>query len=231
MSRTKTLTVAVTPRTSFGTSASRRLRRNGQVPAVVYGHGAEVKAYTLAADAAEAILHHPGLMSLTADGVEAGLVILKSAQHHPINPGLLHIDFLAVRADEMITATVPVQAIGVPRGAAVGGQLEQVLRQLEIECLPGDLPEFIEVDISGMDLDTTLHVEDLPMPEGIKATTDAELAVFQVRLPKIEEAKEDAAATEAAAAPAAAAAATDDKKPGDKKAGEKKAGEKKDAKG
>ncbi len=228
MSRTKTLTVAVTPRTSFGTSASRRLRRGGQVPAVVYGHGAEVKAYTLTAETAEEVLHHPGLMSLSADGAEAGLVILKSAQRHPINPGVLHLDFLAVRADELIKATVPVEAVGVPRGAAAGGQLEQVLRLLEIECLPGDLPEHIEVDVSGMDVDATLHVRDLPMPEGIKATADAGLAVFQVRLPKIEEAKEEAAATAAAeAAPAAeAAAATDDKKAGDKKAGEKK-----DAKG
>lgn len=224
MSRTKTLTVAVTPRTSFGTSASRRLRRGGQVPAVVYGHGAEVKAYTVTAETAEEVLHHPGLMSLSADGAEAGLVILKSAQRHPINPGVLHLDFLAVRADELITATVPVEAVGVPRGAAAGGQLEQVLRQLEIECLPGDLPEHIEVDVSAMDLDTTLHVRDLQMPEGIKATADAGLAVFQVRLPKVEEAKEDA--TAAAAAPAAEAAATDDKKAGDKKAGEKK-----DAKG
>lgn len=238
MSKTKTLTVEVKPRTTFGTSASRRLRREGMVPAVLYGHGAEVKSFVVTDETAHAVLHHPGLMSLTMDGAEAATAILKSSQRHPVSSGILHLDFLAVRADELIRSVVPVGATGTPKGATAGGQLEQVLHMLEIECLPGDLPESIEVDVSGMDLDVTMHVRDVPMPEGIKAVSDGGLAVFQVRLPKIEEVKEEKPAAEEGAeaaaegaAPAAEGGQADEKKAaagekaekGDKKAaGEKK---------
>lgn len=237
MSKTKTLTVEVKSRTTFGTSASRRLRREGMVPAVLYGHGAGVQSFVVTDETAHAVLHHPGLMSLTLDGAEAATAILKSSQRHPVSSGILHLDFLAVRADELIRSVVPVQATGTPKGATAGGQLEQVLHMLEIECLPGDLPEFIEVDVSGMDLDVTMHVRDIPMPEGIKATSDAGLAVFQVRLPKIEEVKEEKPAEEEGAeaaaegaAPAAEGGEADAKKAaGDKaeKGDKKAAGEKK----
>jgi len=237
MSKTKTLTVEVKPRTTFGTSASRRLRREGMVPAVLYGHGAEVKSFVVTDDTAHAVLHHPGLMSLTLDGAEAATAILKSSQRHPVSSGILHLDFLAVRADELIRSVVPVQATGTPKGATAGGQLEQVLHMLEIECLPGDLPDFVEVDVSGMDLDVTMHVRDIPMPEGIKATSDAGLAVFQVRLPKIEEVKEEKpvaeegaeAAAEGAEAAAEGGEADEKKAAGDKaeKGDKKAAGEKK----
>lgn len=206
MSRSKTLTIEVTPRVNLGTSASRRQRRAGNVPAVLYGHGAAVQTLTVAEATVQEVLHHPGLMSLNIAGAEPTTAILKSSQRHPVSGITLCLDFLAVRADELIRSVVAVDFHGVPMGAARGGQLEQVLHQLEIECLPGDLPESIDVDVSGMDLDTTMHVRDIVMPEGIRAVSDAGVAAFQVRLPKVEEVKEEAPAEAAAAAGAEAAA-------------------------
>ena len=243
MARSKTLSVEVKPRTCCGTSASRRLRREGMVPAVLYGHGAEVKTFVMSDETADAVLHHPGLMSLTVDGAETATAILKAAQRHPVNDGILHVDFLAVRADEVIRSMVPVKSTGTPKGATAGGQLEQVLHMLEIECLPGDLPEHVEVDVSGMELDVTMHVREIPMPEGTKAVSDGGLAVFQVRLPKIEEVKEEApAAAEGAEAAEAAEAAAEGAEAGEKaekgekgekteKADKKAGSEKKEAKG
>ena len=206
MSRTKTLTIEVTPRVNLGTSAARRQRGAGAVPAVLYGHGAAVQTLTLAEATAQAALHHPGLMNLTIAGAEPATAILKASQRHPVSGIILHMDFLAVRADELIRSVVPVDFHGVPMGASRGGQLEQILHSVEIECLPGDLPESIDVDISGMDLDTTMHVRDMVMPEGIRAVSDPGLAAFQVRLPKVEEVKEEAPAEAAAAAEGAEAA-------------------------
>lgn len=200
------MTIEVTPRVNLGTSASRRQRRAGDVPAVLYGHGAAVQTLSVAEATVQAVLHHPGLMNLNIAGAEATTAILKSSQRHPVSGITLCLDFLAVRADELIRSVVAVDFHGVPVGAAKGGQLEQVLHQLEIECLPGDLPESIDVDVSGMDLDTTMHVRDLVMPEGIRAVSDPGVAVFQVRLPKVEEVKEEAPAEAAAAAGAEAAA-------------------------
>lgn len=207
MSKSKTLNVDIKERTDFGTSVSRRLRRQGMVPAVLYGHHAAVQSLMVSEDTAHAVLHHPGLMNLVRDGSsEPATAILKSSQRHPVSGIILHMDFLAVRADEVIRATVPLDYHGIPMGAAKGGQLEQILHLLEIECLPGDLPESIVVDVAGLDLDATMHVRDVAMPEGIKAVSDGALAVFQVRLPKIEEAKEETPEGEAAEGAEAVAA-------------------------
>jgi large subunit ribosomal protein L25 len=203
MSKSKTLTVDIKVRTEAGTSAARRMRRAGTIPAVLYGHGAPVQSLAVSEETAKAVLHHPGLMSLALDGAESATAILKSSQRHAVSGQILHLDFLAVRADEVIRATVPLDYHGIPMGASKGGQLEQILHLLEIECLPGDLPESVVVDVSGLDLDATMHVRDLTMPEGIKAASDGALAVFQVRLPKIEEVKEEKPEGEAAAPEAA----------------------------
>ena len=232
MAKSKTLTIEVKPRTTAGTSAARRMRRAGLIPAVLYGHGAEARNLAVPEETAQAVRHHPGLMNLNIEGSEPATAILKTLQRHAVSENILHLDFLAVRADELIRSTVPVYAIGIPLGASRGGQLEQVLHLLEIECLPGDMPESIEVDISALDLDATMHVRELAMPEGIKAISDGGLAVFQVRLPKVEEVKaEEEPTAEAAAAAAAegaeaapaegAEAAKKDEKKGEKKSEKK----------
>ncbi len=193
MNKSKTIDVSVQARTEAGTRPARRLRRRGMVPAVLYGRNTAVEALMLSEEAAEAVVHHPGLMNLTREGAEPAMAILKAAQRHPVSGAILHLDFLAVRADQKIRASVPVDHHGIPAGASKGGQLEQALHMLEIECLPADLPEEIVVDVSGLDLDATMHVRDLPLPEGVRALSDGGLVVFQVRLPKIEEVKEEAA--------------------------------------
>jgi large subunit ribosomal protein L25 len=186
MSRSKTLTVEVSARERTGTSASRQLRSSGSVPGVIYGHGSAGTSITVGQNALLEVLRHTGLIELTSASGDPRSAILKEVQRHPITGHVLHVDFQEVKADEIVQATVPIEAVGEPAGARHGGLLEQVVHELDIECVPADLPESIEVDVSGMDLDDTIHVSDLPIPEGVKSTTDPELPVFQVRLPKEE---------------------------------------------
>ena len=90
-----------------------------------------------------------------------------------------------MRADETITASIPIESHGEPVGLQHGGQLEQALHELEVNCKPADMPEVIEVEVSEMELDDVLHVSDLALPEGVEAALDPELPVFQVRIPRI----------------------------------------------
>lgn len=186
MSRSKTLTVEVSARECTGTGAARRLRSTGSVPAVIYGHGSAGTSITVGQEALIEILHHTGLIELRSESDDPRSAILKDIQRNPITGHVLHLDFLEVKADEIVQATVPIESVGEPAGARHGGLLEQVVHELDIECVPADLPESIEVDVSGLDLDDTIHVSDLVMPEGVKSTADPELTVFQVRLPKEE---------------------------------------------
>lgn len=197
MAKMNVLQISAEKRSALGSSASRRIRRSGMVPAVLYGHGMAAESLALPLDAAEKILHHPGMMDVNIEGEGTTSAILKDMQRNAISGQILHIDFLMVKADELIRSSVPIQPRGEPAGAAHGGQLEQGLHELEIECLPGNLPEFIEIDVTPLEVDQSLHVGDLTLPEGIKAVSDETLSVFQVRLPRVEEeptAEEDAEA-------------------------------------
>lgn len=184
MSGSKTLTVAVSPREETGSSASRRLRAAGSIPAVLYGHGSAATSITLGADSLPQVLHHSGLIELAVSGGAARTAIVREVQRQAVSDHVLHVDFLEVRADEVIQATVILEPHGEPEGARQGGVLEQALHELEIECAAESLPESIIVDVSALDLDQTLHVSDLILPKGVKALTDADLSVFQVRLPR-----------------------------------------------
>lgn len=187
MSRSRTISIQVEPRSMVGSAAARRLRRQGQVPAVLYGRGIETTMVALSGEAVHAVTHHPGMMELVIGAAgDQTSAIVKELQRNPLTGAVEHIDFLAVRADEAIQSVVPLEAHGEPKGSARGGQLEQILHELEIRCLPADLPESIEIEVSGLDLDETMHVADLALPEGIKALSDPNLAVFQVRLPRVD---------------------------------------------
>ena len=108
-------------------------------------------------------------------------------QHHPVRGEILHVDFLEVAMDEMLHTEVPIEATGEADGVKnFGGLLEHSLRSLAIECLPKDLPEIIRIDVSGLGLNQSLHVRDLALPAGVKATSDQDLTVFSVAEPKTE---------------------------------------------
>ena len=210
----KTVSISVTKRDELGSSNARRIRRAGNVPAVVYGHGQEANAITLTAADAEAVFGHAGLVELNVSDGTKKMTIVKSVQHHPINPGIVHIDFQEVKMDEMIQSLVPVVTVGEPAGTKQGGQLEQVMMEIHVESLPANMPEEIVVDVSALEMDQAIHVKDVVMPEGVKAVSEADLIVCHVRAPKQEAEPEAAPAEgeEAAAEPAAADAEKTEKK-------------------
>ncbi|HYW91706.1 MAG TPA: 50S ribosomal protein L25/general stress protein Ctc [Gammaproteobacteria bacterium] len=202
--------VAVTARTDTGKGASRRLRREGRVPGIVYGGKGDATA--IAVDQNELLMHldHEAFYShiLTLKlGRKKEQVILKDLQRHPYKPTVSHVDFQRVVADEAIHVLVPLHFTGeeVAPGRREGGVISHQITEVEVECLPGHLPEFIEVDISGMQMGDALHLSDLVMPEEVSLVAlahDAEndQPVVSIHQPRVEPVAAEAAEEEAAEA-------------------------------
>jgi large subunit ribosomal protein L25 len=202
-----------TSRDSFGKNEARRTRREGKVPAVVYGSradGGKSEATPIAVDPRELlkILHSESgantLISLRLGGGDAR-VLIKEFQLDPVTHALLHADFYRVRMDQTILVTIPVIVKGEAKGVKQqGGILEFVRREIEIEVLPGDIPENVEVDVSELMLHQGVRVRDIATDAKWKSVSDPEMLLVHVILPKAEEAPPtpEAAAAAVTAAPA-----------------------------
>ena len=201
-----------TARDTFGKNEARRTRQAGRVPAVVYGASADAALAKVATPIAvhpkalSKILHSESgantLISLKLAGGDAK-VLIKEYQIDPVTHQILHADFYRVAMDKMLTVTIPVVTKGEPKGVKQqGGILEFIRREIEVECLPGDIPEHVEVDVSELMLHEGVRVRDLAADPKWKAVSEAELMLVHVIMPKAEEAP---AATETAAAPATTA--------------------------
>jgi len=193
-------------RTTFGDNEAGRTRRAGQIPAVLYG-GDSKEAVSLSVDpkALSKILHSKSgantLISLKLDGAGDTRVLVKQYQLEPISHRLIHADFYKVAMDKALTLTVPVHLVGEAKGVkAQGGVVEFVNREIDIEVLPADIPEFIEVDVTELMLHQGVRVRDLKADKW-KAVSEGELLIVHVVMPKVEE----VATPAAGAAPAAAA--------------------------
>lgn len=196
-------------RHDMGKGASRRLRREEKVPGVVYGGGKEAVSLSLAHKdiskslSNEAFYSH--ILTLKTDSNNPERVILKAVQRHPFKPRILHVDFQRVRADEKLHMHVPLHFIGEDKAPGVkdaGGLVSHILNDVEISCLPDNLPEFIEVDISDMQLNQILHLSDIKLPKGVEITALAhgdDKPVVSVHIPRVEE--EPEVTEEEAAAP------------------------------
>lgn len=195
-----TISLTATKRDTLGTNASRRLRSQGIIPAVIYSSGAENVNFQLSLDQVLKIEHHAGLVSLDIQGVGVKSAIVKAVQYKAINDAPLAVDFLEVKADEKVSVVIPVEAKGEPEGLRAGGQLEQVIHELEIEVSPAEIPEVLMVDVSALQLDQELTVADVKLPGDAKALGDLTQIVFQVRVPHTKLAESEAAAAEAAPA-------------------------------
>jgi large subunit ribosomal protein L25 len=183
------------PRQSQGTHAARRLRREGLIPAVVYGHKEKVLSITLARDdLMKALRHGARVVDLQADGKQEKALI-REVQYDHLGQEVLHVDFARVSADERITIQVPVELRGTAPGVTAGGLLDQPLHVLEVECLALQVPESIRVNIGELQIEGVIHVKDLKLPEGVKAMADPDAVVVHVKPPQVE--------AEAPAAPAA----------------------------
>jgi large subunit ribosomal protein L25 len=197
--------VVATPREGrFNKNAARRVRVSGKIPAVVYGAGKESVAVTVDPRVITKILHsdsgHNTIFDLDVTGSGLTKVMIVDWQHEPIKGALLHIDLKRIAMDKMMKVSVPIQLVGVPVGVkAQGGILEHVLREVEIECLPNDIPSHLDVDVSGLELNSAIHVSDLPHSGSIKFLDDESLTVAHVTAIREEAAAEtaDVAATTA----------------------------------
>jgi large subunit ribosomal protein L25 len=196
-----------TPRDTFGKNEARRTRRGGQVPAVLYGgDGKEATPIQVAPKALLKILHSESgqntLIALKLPGGGDTRVLVRDFQIDPVTHQVLHADFYRVAMDRLIQVTIPVSVRGEPKGVKQqGGILEFIRREIVIECLPGDIPENVEIDASELMLNQGIRVRDIAVSPKWKALSDADMMLVHVIMPKVEEVAAPAEAV--AAAPAA----------------------------
>jgi large subunit ribosomal protein L25 len=199
-----------TPRDTFGKNEARRTRRSGQVPAVVYGgDGKEATPIQVPPKALLKILHSESgqntLIALKLPGAGDTRVLVRDFQIDPVTSQVLHADFYRVAMDRLIQVTIPVSVHGEPKGVKQqSGILEFIRREIVIECLPGDIPENVDVDVSELMLHQGIRVRDVATSPKWKALTEGEAMLVHVIMPKAEEAPApaDAAAAAATATPA-----------------------------
>lgn len=191
--------IAVQDRKEFGKCASRRSRKSGMIPAVIYSKGKEAKAIMVDADAWKVLAGHHVQMVTLVDGANKTAALVKEVQFNHLKNYVQHIDFLEVDLNADVTALVPVHAHGDCLGVSRGGILEFELHEIEVVCHPDHLPEFIAAEVTSLDVGDSLHVKDLAMPEGVRTDLDPEAVVAHVVRPK----EETEAPAEAAAEPEA----------------------------
>jgi large subunit ribosomal protein L25 len=197
-------------REDMGKGASRRLRRAGKVPAVVYGGNADPRAITVSHQEllrqVENEAFFSNVITLKVGDVEQGAIV-KDMQRHPAKKIIMHIDFQRIIAGETIRMTVPLHFVGedvAPGAKLEGGVFSHLKNDVDIQCLPKDLPEFIEVNVTEMKLDELLHLSDLTLPKGVELPDlthgdENDLAVVSLHRPaKVKSVDEEAAADDAA---------------------------------
>lgn len=178
-----------TTRSVKGTSASRRLRRAGRVPAIVYGGNAEPLNIELDHNetyhAVRKDEYHSSILDLIVDGKSVGNVLLRAVQWHPYKQQVLHVDFQRVEKGERITTKVPLHFINADISPAVklsAAVITHPITELEISCLPGDLPQGIEVDLSNLQGGAILHAGDVKLPEGVTLVQAADVVVANAQV-------------------------------------------------
>ncbi len=168
-------------RPSKGSREAQRVRRKGQLPAIIYGHGQQPECVAVPADDFTYLLEHGRhLLELDMTGAKRS-VLIKDVQYDHLGDKPIHVDFTLVDLSERVTVSVPLEFRGTPVGTHEGGALEHSRVDLEIECKVTDIPESIRVNVGEMKLGDILHVRDLELPEGMKAVTPAEAIVCSVR--------------------------------------------------
>jgi len=198
MAKKTSLKAAIRNRT--GSGRLNQMRREGWVPSVIYGKGTENLNLKVDAKTFSDLLAHSSseniIVNLDIEGQGTRLAFLQSIQHDPISAKVLHADFRSIDENTAITAHIPTHLNGESAGVKAGGLVEQYVHAIEITCLPNDLPETLEVDISHLQVGDSLHIGDITYPAGVKATHAADVVVAHIGKPSA------AVSEEAAAAPA-----------------------------
>ncbi len=190
------------PRADFGSRTARRLRRDGLVPGVVYSGGADARAFQVAEREVRTLLAGgQALFDLEIEGAKAVPVVVKEQQHHPVRDQLQHIDLQEVKLDEAIQAEVAIELEGGDSAPGVkgGGVLEHVTREITVEALPTEIPERIVADVSTMEINDTLQLSSLVVPEGVELVADEpeEVTIATLSPPRVEEEPEPSVEEEA----------------------------------
>ena len=197
-----------TTRSDSGKSAAARLRSDGRLPAVLFGHGLASQALSVDAHEFTVLRRHAGattLVDLAVDGHKPRAVLIHGVQHHKVNHHPLHVDLFVVRMTEELTAEVPLIGSGVAPATELGGTLVHPVSTVKVRALPADLPEAIHYDLSPLkDFDHVITVGDLAAPRGVTIHADASEVVARVLAPRVEEIPVEAAEAPAEVAPAAA---------------------------
>ena len=183
-------------RDKLGKGENRRLRKRGKTPAVLYGGGQEPQAIMLEHVRLQHHMEHAAfytsILTLKLNG-KSQPVVIKNVQHHPAKLQVLHLDFQRIVEDEKITLNVPIHFIGEDLAVGVteeGGEIARLVTDVEVSCLPKDLPEFLELDVSELGLNQLLHLSDVVVPEGVELTAlahDQDPAVIAINPPRREE--------------------------------------------
>jgi large subunit ribosomal protein L25 len=200
------ITLATEPRTTLGSRPSGRLRREGKVPAVVYGLGSDTVSVTVPARELQHILAGESgansLINLDVDG-ESVLTLARQIHRHPTRGELVHVDFIRIRRDVAVSAEIPLHLTGEATGVRDGGLLEQLMFQLTIEAMPGNIPNAIEIDVSDLGIGDQLRLEDLRLPSGVATQLEGDTVVAQVAAPRVATEAEEGEEGEAAEGEAA----------------------------
>ena len=180
-------------RTTSGKGAARQLRRSGQLPAVVYGRRDETESLALDTHELTRLLSRihaaTTVIDLEVDGSKPRPVLIREIQRHPYRPQLLHVDFFEIRADVKIRVPVPVHLVETPAGVEMGGMLQFLRHELEVECLPNEIPSGFEVDVSALEIGDSLHVSDVDAG-GVEILEDETVTICTVVPPALEEEEE-----------------------------------------
>jgi len=184
-------------RTTVGNGPARELRRQGSIPAVLYGSDTESMLLSVSAKALELVTKSANigqlLLNLTIEGDESvtKTAMIKELQMHPLSGNPLHVDFYEVDMKRKINVSIPIIPVGKSIGVEQGGMLQLVRRELEVLCLPNEIPESFEVDVSDLDIGDSLHVEEIELGENIEIPADVNFTVITVLAPALEEEEEE----------------------------------------
>ncbi len=177
-----------TLRENTGKGAARSVRRGGQIPAVIYGHGREPQSLAINTRELEKLLEgisaENTVIDLSVDG-KSSRTLIREIQRHPFKRQILHVDFQELVAGEKVIVRLPIILMGTPDGVRMdGGVLDQTLRELEVEVDPANIPNHVEVDVTSLVIGSSVHVSDLVLPEGVEVVGDTDASVCVVAAPR-----------------------------------------------
>ena len=193
----KQLELTATLRSAVGNGPARQLRMQGKMPAVLYGPKTESILLAIDIKELEACLKEgsvaQSIFNLTVEGSKkkASAVMIREMQLHPVSGNFLHADFYEIDMKHRIRVMVPVTTVGISKGVELGGTLQIVRREIEVLCLPTEIPEKIEIDITELEMGDSIHIDELPLSDDIELPPDVNFTVLTIMSPKIEEEPEE----------------------------------------